>query len=844
MRGISSHILLILMALFASYSSGQAQTSNQVIDLSYPQTYRIAGLTVLGAEYIDVQAIKLFSALQIGNSITIPGEDVSRAIRNLWDQDLFSDIQIEVAELRGEDVYLVIIIKELPRLTRYSVYGVGRAEKETVREAIDLMTGRIVTENVIATAKKRIRDHYIEKGFLDIDVNITQTPDSTFDNGTIVDVYVNKNKKVKIDQIYLDGVTAIEHKKLYRKMKNTKERKWWRFYKASKYLESSYEEDKSAILSEYNKLGYRNARIVEDSLYRTQDGFVGLTIKVDEGDQFYFGDITFAGNIKYRTTFLDSLLGINKGDLYNLDHLETRVFMDPKGLDISSLYQDDGYLTFRAMPIEQSVQNDTIDIEIRMMEGKQFRIGKVSVQGNVKTNDHVIYREIRTRPGDLFSRTDVIRTQRELAQLNYFNPESFGVNPVQNQAEGTVDIEYTVEEKPSDQIEVSGGWGGGRVVGSLSLSFTNFSAKRMFEKGAWRPIPTGDGQRFSIIARSNGLFFQNYNLSFTEPWLGGKKPNSLFTRIWKTIQSNGEKKRIDGILNPNRRWLEVSGAEIGLGQRLKKPDDWFVMNAKLSYQHYDLNNYGQFFSFDQGNSNILALELKLLRNSISDPIFPVWGSNVEINVKATAPYSLFRPDGYYDDLTDQERYRWIEYHKWKIKAEWYTPLTSTSGENPKSLVLKLAAGVGLIGQYDRAVGLSPFERFYMGGVFLSGFAMDGREILNLRGYDDLSLTFPNQNTGAPVAAKYTAEIRYPLSTNPNASIYMLGFLEAGSTWEDTRAFNPFEVYKSGGVGLRIFLPMFGLLGLDYGWRMDDLITDQDMARGQFHFSMGMGMGEL
>ena len=289
------------------------------------------------------------------------------------------------------------------------------------------MTGRIVTENVIATAKKRIRDHYTEKGFLDIGVNITQTPDSTFDNGTIVDVYVNKGKKVKIDQIYLEGVSAIEHKKIYRKMKNTKERKWWRFYKASKYLESSFEEDKSAILSEYNKLGYRNARIVEDTLYRTQDGFVGLKIKVDEGDQFYFGDITFAGNIKYRTTFLDSLLGINKGDLYNLDHLEARVFMDPKGLDLSSLYQDDGYLTFRAMPIEQSIQNDTIDIEIRMMEGQQFRIGKVVVQGNVKTNDHVIYREIRTRPGDLFSRTDVIRTQRELAQLNYFNPKSLGL---------------------------------------------------------------------------------------------------------------------------------------------------------------------------------------------------------------------------------------------------------------------------------------------------------------------------------------------------------------------------------------------------------------------------------
>ena len=845
MRGISSHILVFLLALLVAPLSGQAQTSEPILDLSLPQNYRIAGLTVLGAEYTDVQAVKLFSALQVGNTITIPGEEIPRAIRNLWDQDLFSDIQIEVAELRESDIYIIINVKELPRLTRYSIYGVNRSEQETIREAIDLMTGRIVNENVVATATKRIKEYYIDKGYLDIGVDIIQEEDSSFENGTIVRVRIDKGDKVKIDQINLEGVTALELKKLKRKMKNTKEKRWWRFYKSSKYIDVSFKEDQAAIISEYNRLGYRNARIIQDSLYRTEEGLVGLDITIEEGNQFHFGEISFTGNAKYRTSFLDSLLGINKGDLYNLEHLETRVFMDPKGLDLSSLYQDDGYLTFRAMPIEKSVDNDTIDIEIRMMEGQQFRIGRVSVQGNVKTNDHVIYREIRTRPGELFSRTDVIRTQRELAQLNYFNPESFGVNPIQNPAEGTVDIEYALEEKPSDQIEVSGGWGGGRVVGSLSLSFTNFSAKRMFEKGAWKPIPTGDGQRLSIIARSNGLFFQNINLGFTEPWLGGKKPNSLSTRIWKTVQSNGQpKKTEDGEPNPNRQSFNIIGAEVRLGQRLKKPDDWFLLSTMLSYQHFDLNDYGQFFSFDNGQSNNLAAEVKLSRNSISDPVFPVWGSNVEVNVKATVPYSLFREDGYYDDLSDEERYKWLEYHKWKLKAEWYTPLTSTAGENPKSLVLKLAAGIGIIGQYDRAVGLSPFERFYMGGVFLSGFAMDGREILNLRGYDDLSLTAPDQQTGAPVAAKYTAELRYPLSTNPNATIYMLGFLEAGKTWEDSRSFNPFEVYKSGGVGLRIFLPMFGLLGLDYGWRMDDVNAFPGMSRGQFHFSMGMGMGEL
>ena len=843
MRGFIANILMATAILFTIPSWGQAQ-KEPVLDLSIPQNYRIGGITVLGAEYTDVQAVKLFSALQIGANITIPGDDIGRAIKNLWDQDLFADIQIEVAEKRDNDVYLVIRVEELPRLTRYSISGVGRSEQETIRSTIDLMTGRIVNENVVATASQRITDYYVDKGFFDVKVDILQEVDSTFENGTIVRVKIDKGNKVKIDQITFIGVKAFDEDKLRRKMKSTKEKRWWRFYKASKYLESEFETDKGSILAEYNKLGYRNARIINDSLYRTEEGLVGLVIEIEEGNQFHFGEITFAGNSKYRTSFLDSLLGINKGDVYNMEHLETRVFMDPKGLDLTSLYQDDGYLTFRAMPIEYRVQNDTIDIEVRMMEGTQFRIGRVTVQGNTKTNDHVIYREIRTRPGDLFSRTDVIRTQRELAQLNYFNPEAFGVNPIQNPEDGTVDIEYTVEEKPSDQIEVSGGWGGGRVVGSLSLSFTNFSVKRMFEKGAWTPIPTGDGQRLSIVARSNGLFFQNINLGFTEPWLGGKKPNALFTRVWKTIQSNGQPKYIDDEINPDRQSMDILGAEIGFGQRLKKPDDWFLFNSKLSYQHFNLNDYGQFFSFDNGKSNNLAVELNLSRNSISDPIFPVWGSNVEVSVKATLPYSMFREDGYYDDLSDEDRYKWLEYHKWKFKAEWYTPLTSTAGENPKSLVLKLAAGVGIIGQYNRDVGLSPFERFYMGGVFLSGFAMDGREIINLRGYDDLSLTAPDPQTGAPVAAKYTAELRYPLSTNPNATIYTLAFLEAGKTWEDARAFNPFQVYKSAGVGLRIFLPMFGLLGLDYGWRMDDVNAVPGMPQSQFHFSMGMGMGEL
>ena len=471
------------------------QGQEDLIDLKLTSTYKIAGLTVLGAEYTDVQAIKLFSSLQVGQEVEIPGDAIRRAVTGLWAQDLFSDIQIEVAEVRDRDVYLVIRVQELPRLTRYSIAGVNRSEQETVKGKIDLLTGRILDDNVLAVATKRIRDHYVDKGFLDVDIAMEQQPDTLFANGAKLRIHIDKGEKVKVDEIVFHGVEAFDAEVLARKMKETKARKWWRFYKPSKFLENSFQSDLQGVVNHYHGQGYRNARILGDSLSRNDEGQVKLDVYVEEGNPFYFGDITFTGNTKYRTTQLDSLLDIQRGEVFSLERLETRVFMDPKGLDLSSLYQDDGYLTFQARPIEKRVVGDTIDIEVRMMEGQQFRIGRVIVQGNSKTNDHVVYREIRTRPGDLFSRTDIIRTQRELSQLGYFNPEAFGVNPIQHPEDGTVDIEYTVEEKPSDQIELSGGWGGGRVVGTLGISFTNFAASKMFKKGTWRPIPTGDGQR-------------------------------------------------------------------------------------------------------------------------------------------------------------------------------------------------------------------------------------------------------------------------------------------------------------------------------------------------------------
>ena len=828
--------LLILLAAALTGTIGAQST---------PQRYTLAGLSVVGAEHTDVQAIKLFSALEVGSSIEVPGIKISQAIHNLWDQDLFGDISIEVAERRGEEVYLVIRVQELPRLTRYTFEGVSRSEQETLRGKIELLTGRIVNENVIATARKRLRDHYVEKGFWDARIDIRQEADEGFANGARLVIAIDKGEKIRIGEIALQGVSQIDPDRVRRAMKDTKEARWYRLFKASKFEEGTFETSREQVVALYNAEGFRNARVVRDSVWRTPDGRIGLALQIDEGTRFHFGDITFTGNTKYRSGQLDSLVGIREGEVYDLQRLEERVFMDPKGGDLSSLYQDDGYLTFQAMPVEIRIENDTIDIEVRMFEGKQFRIGKVTVDGNTKTNDHVIHREIRTRPGDLFSRTNIIRTQRELATLNYFNPEAFGIVPTQHPETGTVDIAYTVEEKPSDQIELSGGFGAGRVVGTLGISFNNFSARNMFRRGAWAPIPTGDGQRLSIRAQSNGLYFQSYNLSFTEPWLGGRKPNALSFSAWRSIQSNGQARKIDGVINEGRQSMEIMGLQVGFGQRWRKPDDWFVMQAALSYQNFLLDDYGVFFSFSNGRSNNLALNLSIGRNSISDPIFPTWGSNVNLSVRATPPYSMFRGPGVdYAAMTEQERFRWVEYHKWKVKVEWFTPLTSSGGENPRTLVLRTHAGFGLIGQYNRAVGQSPFERFYLGGVFLSGFVLDGREILNLRGYDDLSLTAPDRNTGAPAVAKYGMELRYPLSTNPSATIFMLGFVDAGRTWADGREFNPFQVYRSAGVGLRIFLPMFGLLGLDYGWRLDDLPAVPDMARGQFHFSIGMSMGEL
>jgi outer membrane protein insertion porin family len=839
-------VLTLIASFFVAPTLNAQVELGSAIDYAEPRKMKIAGITVMGAEYTDAQAILLFCGLKTGQEIMIPGDEIADALRKLWKNQLFSSIDIRLAEARGDDAFLVIVVKELPKLGVFKFDGIKKGDADNIREKMKIRSGNIVNENLKATATNIIKDFYVEKGYFNVKVNILEKPYPNLPNAVELTFDIERGNRIKIEEIEWVGADKMSVATLNRTMKNTKKAAFYHVFKSSKFLEEEYEEDKAALVARYNKDGFRNMRIVKDSIYSVGPERLKIRITLDEGNKFYFRNISFIGNTKYRSNSLDSILNIKKGDVYNMEVLQTRLNMNQTGRDVASLYTDDGYLNFYAYPVESLVPPDSIDIEVRMGEGKQYRVGVVSVSGNTKTNDHVIFREIRTRPGDLFNRSDLIRSQRELANLNYFSQEAFDIRTNPRPDEGLVDLEYVVEEKPSDQIELSGGWGGGRVVGSLGLSFNNFSMRNFFKKEAWSPLPTGDGQRLSIRAMSNGAFFQSYNLSFTEPWLGGKRPNSLSVSGYHSVQSNGQAKYINDVINPTRQSLIITGASVVFGQRWQKPDDWFLFFGGLSYQHFDLNNYGSFFSFNNGYSNNLAANFTIERSSLSETIYPTWGSKITLSSKFTLPYTtigekVLGKEYDYSSMTDQQKVDWVEYYKIKFTANWYTSLNK---HKTNKLVLHTHAGFGFLGAYNKNLGQSPFERFYLGGVFLSGFLLDGREIVNLRGYDDLSLTMPSDRVGAPVITKYGAELRYPISLNPQATIFALAFAEAGRTWTDFSDYNPFNLYKSVGGGLRIFLPMFGLLGFDYGWRLNDVPNAPNMAPGQFHFSIGMNMGEL
>lgn len=848
-------ILLLGITLISALSFAQTVNLGGDIDVDFkrPQTYEIGPIRVEGADNFDHNAIKLIAGLRPGQSIQIPGEKITKAIKNLWNEGLFSDVEILVDQEIAGVIYLVIRVKPRPKLSRFRFRGINKRNADKIREEISLFSGKTITENLVFATESRIRGYFREKGYYNVDVQIDRTRDTLINNSEIFTINVDKKKKVKIGKLQFIGNESIPRWKLRLAMKDTKQKAFWRFFKRSKFSETAYQRDKNAMINKFQSIGLRDAEIAHDTVYLANHKNLNVEMTIDEGETYYFGDVEWIGNTKFRTSFLDTVLGINNGDVYDKSLLDQRLFMSEDGRDISSLYMDRGYLFFQIIPVETSIENNHINYQMRIIEGKQARVRKVIIKGNTKTNEYVIRREIRTKPGDLFNRNDIVRTQRELAQLGYFNEQAFQVNPIPNPQDGTVDIEYVVEEKSSDQIELSGGYGGagingrGQLIGTLGLTFNNFSAKRIFKKGAWTPLPGGDGQRLSIRAQTNGRFYQGYNFSFTEPWLGGKKPTSLSFWMNHTALGNGNLRS-----NPNYAGLSITGLGVGLGRRKKWPDDWFQAYYEIGYQYYDVVDDARFGIFDNGYANDISLKYTLQRNSVSSPIYPQEGSNIKFTAKGTLPYSLFDGVDDYSNFSNQERYKYLEYYKLKLTGEWYLPLTSD-----KKLILMPRFGFGFMGAYTPGKGLTPFDRFSLGGSGLTGVnQIGGREIIALRGYEDGSGGLQSAG-GDPLIAKYTLELRYPISLNPQATFFVLAFAEAGNTYPTFRDFNPFNVKRAAGLGIRVFLPMFGMLGLDYGFGFDtldpwsegfggpsDASVNSRGFYGKLNFTLGMNLGEL
>jgi outer membrane protein insertion porin family len=816
--------LLGLSLLFAAITAANAQTRDTILPtVAYgePKEYEIGGIRVSGTQYADANALIAISGFRVGDKIRIPGSTFSKAVQSLWSLKLFTDVQILQERTQGTLVFLEIAVKELPRYTRHSFVGVKKSKHDDLNGIISkfLQKGAIMTDNVRASLIYALKEYFTEKGYLDASVKINSFPDERATNAVRLEFVIDRGKKIQIKEIEFSGNDNVKSKVLRKKMKNTRLKR--HPFKKSKLVRKDYEEDKVKIESYYNTVGFRDARIVKDSIWRNKKGQIMIHLDIKEGNRYYFRNIVWKGNTLYETKFLDQVLGINKGDVFNQELLDTRLSFSQDGRDISSLYLDNGYLFFRVDPVETAIENDSIDLELRIFEGPQATIDRVVIKGNDRTHEHVIRRELFTRPGDKFSRSDIIRSQREIVNLGYFNQEKLGINTPVNPDRGTVDIEYTVEEKPSDQLELSAGYqpatafSRGGVIGTLGVTFNNFSVRNIKHKETWNPLPQGDGQRFSIRGQTAGDRYQSYNASFTEPWLGGKRPNSLTVAGFYNRFTSG----FSG--SETFQSLDIVQGTVGFGTRLKFPDDNFIFRADLDLQTLKLNNAAG-FNFGDGRGGRLSdgifhnynVGLTLARNSINDPIFPKTGSLISIKMNATPPYSLFKKASFYQEGSTTDIFRYIEYVKWRIDAEWYTALVG-------KLVLKTQAKIGILGRWSNKTPLTPFERFDLGGDGLNNQStgLQGRDIISLRGYDqdEIMAAYP---FGAGVFNKYTVELRYPISLNPSSTIFMTAFAQGGNAWLRAQDFNPFDIKRSAGLGLRVFLPMFGTLGFDYGVGFD------------------------
>jgi outer membrane protein insertion porin family len=894
-------VLLFSQSAFAQITTDTAITSidADLINLfnqKTPKKYKISGITVTGNRFFDENLLISIANLNVGDEVSIPGGDqFSKAITKLWAQNYFSDVAIYITKVVGKEIEIEIAVTERPRLSNFYFKGIPKSQADDIRGKTGLVPNRVVTENMKITASEVIKKFFAEKGYRETIVKIAEKKDSSRNNTLSLEFSIDKGPKIKINNINFGDVT-VEAAKLKKQLKGSKEKSRFTLFPQSdigkivipdrytfdeymkekgfltftktkkvldpyiriklssaKFDQKKYTEDREGLLEYYNTLGFRDAVIEKDTVYSIGGGNLNIDIKMNEGRKYYFGNITWRGNSKYSDSILTTILGIRKGDIYNQETLNKKLgkTSSPDGGDISGLYQDDGYLFFRTDPVETAVYNDTIDFEIRVIEGPQATIKNVRITGNDRTKEYVIRREIRTIPGEKFSRQLLVRSVRELAQLNYFNQEKITPNPIPNQEDGTVDINYNVEEKSSDQLELSAGWGGViGLTGTLGISFNNFSAKNLFKKGAWDPLPMGDGQKLSLRVQSNGKAFRSYNFSFTEPWLGGKKRNALTVSVFNT-KFGQTFDPITGMYNPNvadSRYISTTGVTASIAKQLRWPDDYFSLSMGVNYTRYKLSNYAidptNLPGFDNGTVNNLNFRVSLQRSSIDQPMFPKTGSNFLASLQITPPYSVFN-----SQINPADNpYKWIEYHKWKFNGEWFVPLGKPHGEDRnKQFVLRFAAKYGFLGRFTETLKVSPFERFQVGDAGLTNqFALLGFDIIAHRGYPVYDNSNPKINPDQQRASqyftifnKYTMELRYPLSLNPSSTIFALGFYEAANGWYSFKDYNPFQLRRSVGVGMRFFLPMFGLLGFDYGIGLDRFTGTNSMKdAARFTFMLG------
>ena len=851
---VSKIIYMLLLLLFPL--AGLAQ--DVVVDYNNPKKYIVGGVSVEGNNHFSPEQIIQVSGLREGMEVTVPGESLSSIVDRLWLQRFFEDVAISVDSLvpSRDTAFFKISIIERPRVSRWTFSGIKSGEQKELQDRLNLRRGGEFSEYVAKTSSDIIKRFYKEKGYQNVEVQVNTKKDTMVRSAIRVQFAVNKGNKVKIKKITFTGADDVKESKLVRSMKKTRDNRFQNIFSSKKYQEKEYDNDKRAMLTVFNEAGYRDARIVKDTMYYVEPDRLQIDFTIDEGKKYYFRDITWTGNSVYSADVLNDILMIKKGDVYDVVTMEKRLFGGGKQneYDVSKLYRDNGYLFFNLQPVELNIAGDSVDVEMRIVEGKPATLNNIVINGNDLTNERVVRRQVFTRPGYLFSQSDFERSIREIASMGQFDPEAImdpakGYSIIPNQLNNTVDVIYNVTEKPSSQLELSGGWGGNTFVATVGVSFNNFSTRRFFDKTAWRPVPLGDAQNLSIRFQTNGTYYTSLSASFSEPWLFGKKPTSLNMSVYYTRQTNSY--LAFNVLN-NDEYMEVYGFAAGIGKRLKWPDNYFVLYNQLSWQTYKLQDWSYQFMFDTGISHNLSYTLSLSRNSTDQQIYPRQGSDFSFSLQLTPPYSLLRNKGIagydrngeaiqakswkeinYDLQTSEQRYKWIEYHKWSFKGAIYAKLVG-------DLVLMARAQFGYLGYYNRNWGYSPFEGFRVGGDGMSGYDTYGSEIVSLRGYENYSLT-PTATSSATgnyyagnVYDKFTVELRYPVILQPQSTIYALLFLEGGNCWADIRDFNPFQIKRSAGVGVRVFLPMIGLLGVDWGWGFDDPVN----GNSQFHFVIG------